>query len=114
MNLTQFDLRDFASVRTLLCQTDRRDSLGGAELRRRILAHAGGNAVDQHQVAREHVGWHSPLVEAGLRPPSIFVGDLKPRRDFSDVRVIVRAYWLLLEPELCCYMPNGRQQMTCW
>ena len=34
--------------------------------------------------------------------------------DFSDVRAVVRGYWLLLEPELSCYMPNGRQQMTCW
>jgi GDP-4-dehydro-6-deoxy-D-mannose reductase len=36
-------------------------------------------------------------VEAGLRKPVIFVGDLKPRRDYSDVRDIVRGYWTLLE-----------------
>jgi GDP-4-dehydro-6-deoxy-D-mannose reductase len=36
-------------------------------------------------------------IEAGLRPPVIHVGDLKPTRDFSDVRDIVRGYWLLLE-----------------
>lgn len=36
-------------------------------------------------------------IEAGLRDPVVFVGDLKPRRDFSDVRDIVRGYWLLLE-----------------
>ena len=36
-------------------------------------------------------------IEAGLRKPTIFVGDLKPRRDYSDVRDIVRGYWLLLE-----------------
>jgi GDP-4-dehydro-6-deoxy-D-mannose reductase len=36
-------------------------------------------------------------IEAGLRKPVIFVGDLKPRRDYSDVRDIVRGYWLLLE-----------------
>jgi GDP-4-dehydro-6-deoxy-D-mannose reductase len=36
-------------------------------------------------------------IEAGLREPGILVGDLKPRRDFSDVRDIVRGYWLLLE-----------------
>ena len=36
-------------------------------------------------------------MEAGLRQPVVHVGDLKPTRDFSDVRDIVRGYWLLLE-----------------
>jgi GDP-4-dehydro-6-deoxy-D-mannose reductase len=36
-------------------------------------------------------------IEAGLRDPVIFVGDLTPRRDYSDVRDIVRGYWLLLD-----------------
>ena len=36
-------------------------------------------------------------IEAGLREPVVRVGDLKPRRDFSDVRDVVRGYWLLLE-----------------
>ena len=36
-------------------------------------------------------------IEAGLREPRIFVGDLKPRRDYSDVRDIVRGYWMLVE-----------------
>ena len=36
-------------------------------------------------------------IEAGLRDPIMYVGDLKPRRDYSDVRDIVRGYWLLLE-----------------
>jgi GDP-4-dehydro-6-deoxy-D-mannose reductase len=35
--------------------------------------------------------------EAGLRAPGVLVGDLKPTRDFSDVRDIVRGYWALLE-----------------
>jgi GDP-4-dehydro-6-deoxy-D-mannose reductase len=36
-------------------------------------------------------------IDAGLREPVIFVGDLKPRRDYSDVRDVVRGYWVLLE-----------------
>ena len=36
-------------------------------------------------------------IEAGRREPVVRVGDLKPRRDFSDVRDVVRGYWLLLE-----------------
>jgi GDP-4-dehydro-6-deoxy-D-mannose reductase len=36
-------------------------------------------------------------IEAGRREPVISVGDLKPRRDYCDVRDIVRGYWLLLE-----------------
>jgi GDP-4-dehydro-6-deoxy-D-mannose reductase len=36
-------------------------------------------------------------IEAGLRKPVVEVGDLKPSRDFSDVRDIVRGYWDLLE-----------------
>jgi len=36
-------------------------------------------------------------IEAGLRDPVISVGDLKPRRDYSDVRDVVRGYWALVE-----------------
>lgn len=36
-------------------------------------------------------------IEAGRREPVIHVGDLTPQRDFTDVRDIVRAYWLGLE-----------------
>jgi GDP-4-dehydro-6-deoxy-D-mannose reductase len=36
-------------------------------------------------------------IEAGRREPVIHVGDLTPTRDFSDVRDIVRGYWLLLD-----------------
>jgi len=36
-------------------------------------------------------------IEAGLRDPVILVGALTPRRDYSDVRDIVRGYWTLLE-----------------
>jgi GDP-4-dehydro-6-deoxy-D-mannose reductase len=36
-------------------------------------------------------------IERGLREPVIAVGSLKTRRDYTDVRDVVRGYWLLLE-----------------
>ena len=36
-------------------------------------------------------------IEKGLRPPVIYVGDLTSKRDWTDVRDMVRAYWLALE-----------------
>ena len=36
-------------------------------------------------------------IERGAREPVIAVGSLKNRRDYTDVRDIVRGYWLLLE-----------------
>jgi GDP-4-dehydro-6-deoxy-D-mannose reductase len=37
------------------------------------------------------------LIEAGRHEPVIYVGDLTPKRDWSDVRDVVRAYWLALD-----------------
>lgn len=37
------------------------------------------------------------LIEAGQQEPVILVGNLKPKRDISDVRDIVRGYWMALE-----------------
>ena len=37
------------------------------------------------------------LIEKGAQEPVIYVGDLSSKRDFTDVRDMVRAYWLLLE-----------------
>jgi GDP-4-dehydro-6-deoxy-D-mannose reductase len=36
-------------------------------------------------------------IEKGLKPPVIHVGNLEARRDFTDVRDIVRGYWLALD-----------------
>jgi GDP-4-dehydro-6-deoxy-D-mannose reductase len=36
-------------------------------------------------------------IELGLREPVIAVGNLTTRRDYTDVRDIVRGYWMLLE-----------------
>lgn len=36
-------------------------------------------------------------IEAGWKPPVLEMGPLTTRRDFTDVRDMVRAYWLLLE-----------------
>ena len=36
-------------------------------------------------------------IEAGLREPVVRVGNLEAARDFTDVRDIVRAYWLAVQ-----------------
>jgi len=36
-------------------------------------------------------------IEKGLREPVIFVGNLSPRRDFTDVRDVVKAYYLAVK-----------------
>ncbi|MBQ7503631.1 GDP-mannose 4,6-dehydratase [bacterium] len=36
-------------------------------------------------------------IEKGLQPPVVKVGNLEAKRDYTDVRDIVRAYWLTLD-----------------
>jgi len=36
-------------------------------------------------------------IEVGLKKPFLYVGNLHPKRYFTDVRDMVRAYWLLVE-----------------
>jgi GDP-4-dehydro-6-deoxy-D-mannose reductase len=56
-----------------------------------------------HIGPRQRLGFVAPdfasqiaAAEVGLRPPVIEVGSLETRRDFSDVRDVVRAYVLLI------------------
>jgi GDP-4-dehydro-6-deoxy-D-mannose reductase len=70
-------------------------SYGLPILRSRAFNHTGprrGDVFMESNLARQVAE-----IEAGLSPPAVRVGDLKPRRDYSDVRDIVRGYWLLLE-----------------
>jgi len=41
--------------------------------------------------------WQIARIEAGLQEPTIYVGNLEAKRDFTDVRDIARAYWMALE-----------------
>lgn len=36
-------------------------------------------------------------IETGLRPPIVRLGNMEARRDFTDVRDVVRAYWLAIQ-----------------
>jgi GDP-4-dehydro-6-deoxy-D-mannose reductase len=56
-------------------------------------------------------------IEAGQRPPVVTVGNLEARRDFTDVRDVVRAYWLLLikgEPGEVYNVGSGQARSVRW
>ena len=64
-------------------------------MRTRTFHHTGpgrGEAFAESSFARQIAE-----IEAGRRPPVLAVGNLDAVRDFTDVRDVVRAYWLLLE-----------------
>jgi GDP-4-dehydro-6-deoxy-D-mannose reductase len=70
-------------------------SYGLPVIRARAFNHEGprhGEAFVTSRFARQIVE-----IEAQRREPVIRVGNLKARRDFSDVRDIVRGYWRLLQ-----------------
>ena len=70
-------------------------SYGMHVVRSRAFNHTGPRRGDTF--ATSNFAKQIAEMEAGLREPVVLVCDLKPTRDFSDVRDIVRAYWLLLE-----------------
>lgn len=50
-------------------------------------------------------------IEKGQNPPILYVGNLQAKRDFTDVRDVVRAYWLALEkgdPGECYNIGSGK------
>jgi GDP-4-dehydro-6-deoxy-D-mannose reductase len=53
-------------------------------------------------------------IEAGLAPPVVTVGNLDARRNWTDVRDMVRAYWLALEkcPPGELFLIGSRQVLT--
>lgn len=61
----------------------------------RAFNHIGAGQSPQF-VAADFAGQIAEI-EAGLRPPVMKVGNLAAKRDFSDVRDVVRAYTLLME-----------------
>ena len=70
-------------------------SYGLKAIRTRAFNHTGprrGDVFVTSNFAKQIVD-----IEAGHREPVMYVGDLSPERDFTDVRDIVRAYWLCLE-----------------
>lgn len=56
-------------------------------------------------------------IEAGLRAPVVTVGNLDAQRDFTDVRDVVRAYWLALtqgEPGAVYNVGRGQSRSVRW
>ncbi|MGH8950523.1 MAG: GDP-mannose 4,6-dehydratase, partial [Acidimicrobiia bacterium] len=71
------------------------DHLFHAGLGRNLVHNTGPRRGDVF--VESNFGRQVAEIEAGLRDPVIYIGDLKPRRDYSDVRDIVRGYWALIE-----------------
>lgn len=70
-------------------------SYGIPIIRTRAFNHSGPRRGDVF--ATSNFARQVAEIEAGRRAPVIEVGNLEPRRDFSDVRDIVRGYWTLLD-----------------
>jgi GDP-4-dehydro-6-deoxy-D-mannose reductase len=64
-------------------------------IRARSFNHIGPNQADDFVASA--FARQIAEIEAGLREPKVAVGNLEAERDFTDVRDVVRAYWLLVE-----------------
>jgi GDP-4-dehydro-6-deoxy-D-mannose reductase len=76
------------------------DAHGMHVVRTRAFNHAGPGQSDQYVVAafaRQIAEAEAEAQAEGREAIEIGTGDLRPRRDFTDVRDVVRAYWLALE-----------------
>ena len=91
-------------------------SYGLPIVRARAFSHEGPRRSDAFMTS--NFARQVAEIEAGRREPVVRVGNLKSRRDFSDVRDVVRGYWLLLERgeagevyNLCSGRPWSIQQV---
>src|SRR5262245_59793535 len=91
-------------------------SYGLPIVRARAFSHEGPRRSDAFMTS--NFARQVAEIEAGRRAPVVRVGNLKSRRDFSDVRDVVRGYWLLLERgepgevyNLCSGRPWSIQQV---
>jgi len=64
-------------------------------VRTRAFNHSGPRRG--HVFVTSNFAMQIAMIEKGKQPPEIHVGDLTARRDFTDVRDVVRGYWLSLE-----------------
>jgi len=64
-------------------------------VRTRAFNHSGPRSG--HVFVTSNFAMQIAMIEKGKQPPEIHVGDLTARRDFTDVRDVVRGYWLSLE-----------------
>ena len=64
-------------------------------VRVRPFNHIGPRQAPDYVIAR--FAQEIAKMEAGLAEPTLHVGNLSAKRDFTDVRDIARAYWLALE-----------------
>lgn len=70
-------------------------SYGTRAIRTRAFNHTGPRRGDVFVTS--NFAKQIASIEAGVQDPVMRVGNLEARRDFTDVRDVVRAYWLSLE-----------------